>query len=94
MRQLKAVLWWIGRSARRIAVTVVGAVLLLAGAVMVVTPGPGLVVIILGLVVLGTEYAWARRALEKARERAKRTADRIRHRGPRRPATEQEGEPR
>ncbi|HXJ62702.1 MAG TPA: PGPGW domain-containing protein, partial [Actinomycetota bacterium] len=65
-------------------------VLLLAGGVMVVTPGPGLVVIILGLVVLGTEYAWARRALEKARDRAKRTADRIRRRD-RRAGTEHEG---
>ena len=88
MPQLKAVLKWIGRSARRIVVTVVGAVLLLAGAVMIVTPGPGLVVIILGLVVLATEYAWARRALEKAGSRAKRTADRIRRR---KPAAEHEG---
>ena len=88
MRQLTSVLRWIGRSARRIAVTVVGTVLLLAGAVMIVTPGPGLVVIILGLVVLATEYAWARRALEKARDRAKRTADRVRRR---RPTTEREG---
>ena len=93
MRQLKSVLRWIGRSARRIAVTIVGGVLLLAGAVMVVTPGPGLIVIILGLVVLGTEYAWARRALEKARDKAKRTADRVRRRD-RRPTTEQEGDAR
>ena len=90
MGQLKSILRWIGRSARRIAVTVVGGVLLLAGAVMVVTPGPGLIVIILGLVVLATEYAWARRALDKARERAKRTAERIRRRD-RRPSTEHEG---
>jgi hypothetical protein len=41
-------------------------------------------------VVLGTEYAWARRALEKARDRAKRTADRIRRRD-RRAGTEHEG---
>ena len=87
---MKGFLGWIGRSARWIAVTVVGGVLLLAGGVMVVTPGPGLVVIILGLVVLGTEYAWARRALEKARDRAKRTADRIRRRD-RRAGTEHEG---
>jgi hypothetical protein len=40
-------------------------------------------------VVLGTEYAWARRALEKARDKAKRTADRIRRRDRR--VTEHEG---
>jgi hypothetical protein len=39
-------------------------------------------------VVLATEYAWARRALEKARDRAKRTADRVRRP---RPTTEREG---
>jgi uncharacterized protein (TIGR02611 family) len=58
----------------------VGAALLAVGLVMIVTPGPGLVVIILGLLVLGTEYAWARRALEKARDRAKQAAARVRSR--------------
>jgi uncharacterized protein (TIGR02611 family) len=80
MQQALSVLRWIGRGARRIAVTVVGGALLAAGAVMVVTPGPGLAAIVLGLVVLATEYVWARRALERARDRARRTADRIRRR--------------
>ena len=78
MQQLVTVLKWIGRSSRRIAVSLIGAALLTVGLVMLVTPGPGFVAIIAGLLVLGTEYAWARRALEKARDRAKRTAARIR----------------
>jgi uncharacterized protein (TIGR02611 family) len=75
---MKAVLRFILRSGKRIAVTVVGVVLLAGGLVMMVTPGPGLVAIIAGLAVLATEYAWARRALEKARERGKSAAGAVR----------------
>jgi hypothetical protein len=60
-----AVLRFIARSSRRIAVSVVGAVLLVAGLAMLVLPGPGLIVIVLGFAVLGTEYAWAAAALER-----------------------------
>jgi hypothetical protein len=62
-----AVLCFIGRSSRRIAVSVVGAALLLAGLAMLVLPGPGLIVIVLGFAVLGTEYAWAAAALERSK---------------------------
>lgn len=58
------------RSSRRIAVSLVGAALLVAGLAMMVLPGPGLLVIVAGFAVLGTEYAWAAAALE----RTKRTA--------------------
>ena len=64
------ILQFIGRSSKRIAVTVVGAALLAAGLAMMVLPGPGILVIALGFAVLGTEYAWAAAALE----RTKRTA--------------------
>ncbi len=47
--------------ARRIARTLLGGVLLLAGGIMVFLPGPGALVIFLGLGILATEYAWARR---------------------------------
>lgn len=68
----KAVLRFIWRSSRRIAVTVAGAVVVAAGLVMLVLPGPGLVVIVLGLAVLATEYVWAARALEHARTAARK----------------------
>lgn len=57
------------RLARRIAVGVLGGTLLLAGIVMIVTPGPALVVIPLALTILGAEFAWARYWLRKVRER-------------------------
>lgn len=37
---------------------------------MLVLPGPGLVAIAGGLAVLAVEFAWARRLLHRARERA------------------------
>ena len=55
---------FIGRSAKRIAVAVIGGVLVVAGLAMMVLPGPGLLVIALGFAVLATEFAWAHRALE------------------------------
>ena len=42
-----------------------GFTLLLIGVVMVFTPGPGWVVIALGLGLLGAEYVWARRLLNR-----------------------------
>lgn len=53
---------------RRIIIGVVGAVVLLTGIVMLVTPGPAFVVIPAGLAILGLEFAWARYWLRKARE--------------------------
>lgn len=55
--------------ARRIAVTVVGVTLLVIGVVMLITPGPAIVVIPVALAILGIEFAWARRWLRKIRER-------------------------
>jgi uncharacterized protein (TIGR02611 family) len=69
LQPFSAVVRYIGRNGKRIAVTVVGFVVLLAGLVMMVTPGPGIVVILLGLAILATEWAWAERALDRAKER-------------------------
>jgi len=55
--------------ARRIVVTVVGATVLLVGLVMIVTPGPALVLIPAGLAILGLEFAWARIWLRRVREK-------------------------
>ena len=51
------------RLLRRIAVTVAGTVILAVGVVLLVAPGPGLVVIALALAVFAIEYQWARRHL-------------------------------
>jgi uncharacterized protein (TIGR02611 family) len=53
---------------RRIVVAVVGSSVLLLGVIMIVTPGPALLVIPLGLAILAVEFVWARRWLQKLRE--------------------------
>ena len=53
--------------ARRVIVSVVGATVLLIGIALLVLPGPAFIVIPLGLAILATEYAWARRWLKKVR---------------------------
>ena len=61
---------FIGRSSKRIAISVLGAALVLAGLAMFVLPGPGILVVALGFAVLGTEYAWAAAALERTKKLA------------------------
>src|SRR3954469_24708838 len=60
---------------RRIMVTIVGVAILAVGGVMLVAPGPGFLVIALGLFVLGIEYEWARRRLDYVRQRVADLAD-------------------
>jgi tellurite resistance protein TerC len=52
---------------KRVIVSVVGATALLIGIALLVLPGPAFIVIPVGLAILATEYAWARRWLEKSR---------------------------
>ena len=58
----------IKRHTRKIFITIAGWAVLIVGVIMLVTPGPGWVFIILGLGILATEYAWAHRLVEKAKE--------------------------
>ena len=60
------------KAARRVVITVVGATVLLLGFVMIVTPGPAIVVIPAGLAILSIEWAWARSLLRRAREEISR----------------------
>ena len=54
----------------RIAFGVVGALVTLAGVIMLVTPGPAFVLIPIGLAMLSLEFVWAERLLEKSLEQA------------------------
>jgi len=58
------------RIVRRVIVSVVGATVLLIGIALLVLPGPAFIVIPIGLAILATEYAWARRWLKKVRQMA------------------------
>lgn len=66
------------RPARQVLVTVIGGVLILAGAVMLVTPGPGWAAIFLGLAVLATEFERAERIKRTVHERFKEAIEKAR----------------
>ena len=57
---------------KRLVVAVIGITILVIGIAMIVLPGPAIVVIPVGLGILATEFAWARRQLLIAQERIQR----------------------
>lgn len=63
---------------RRAMVAVIGFTVLLIGIVMVVLPGPAVLVIPLGLAILATEFVWAKRLLDRARSTIARNGARKR----------------
>lgn len=54
--------------AKRILKIVFGFTLLAIGIIMIVTPGPGWLVIALALGVLAAEFVWARRLLDRVKQ--------------------------
>lgn len=68
---------WIGRNAKRVLVFLIGVAVLLAGVAMLALPGPGVVVIIVGLVILATEFTWAERALDRTTSTAAGAATKV-----------------
>jgi uncharacterized protein (TIGR02611 family) len=55
------------RQVRRVIVFVIGMTVVLLGVVMIVLPGPAVVVIPAGLAILGLEFKWARRWMRQAK---------------------------
>lgn len=68
------------RIARRIVVGVIGFSVLLLGVVMLITPGPALVVIPVGLGILSLEFAWARHWLRTLRRKIEEQGGELRSR--------------
>lgn len=62
----------------RVAVTAVGALVMVIGLILVPLPGPGWLIVFFGLAILGTEFHWARRLLGWARMAVARVAERWR----------------
>ena len=60
------------RQVKRIAVGVIGGTVLLFGIALIVLPGPAFIVIPAGLAILATEFAWAKRWIDKIREFTRR----------------------
>lgn len=53
--------------ARRCVIALVGGTVLLIGCVMIVLPGPAIIVIPAGLAILSLEFAWAKHWLTKVK---------------------------
>lgn len=62
---------------RRFSKILGGFTLLGLGAVMLVTPGPGWLVIFLGLTLLAAEFVWARRLMNKMKEQGTRLKESV-----------------
>lgn len=71
--ELLASLSWLDRTLlrvglrwlRRIIITVMGLTVLALGIIMMITPGPGMVLAVAGLALLAMEYAWAKYLLRR-----------------------------
>lgn len=60
---------------RWIGVATVGGTLIVVGVILLVLPGPGLVLIALGVAVLATEFAWAETVLTRMKRTGSAAAD-------------------
>ena len=58
------------KQAKRLIKIVIGFTVLLFGLIMLVTPGPGIVTIVLGLAILGTEFVWAKKLMKRFEKEA------------------------
>ena len=60
----------LGRLGRKVVIAIVGGVVTIAGIIMLVTPGPGILTIILGLSLLGREFPTVRKLVSRLRAAA------------------------
>lgn len=63
---------------RWVGVALVGGGLIVVGVVLLVLPGPGLLLIALGIAVLATEFAWAEVVLHRMKKAGSSVVDRAR----------------
>jgi len=62
----------------RIVWALFGFIVVLVGLAMLVTPGPGLLVIAVGLGILALEFAWAERLLERTADKLEQAGETVR----------------
>ncbi|MGH8900008.1 MAG: PGPGW domain-containing protein [Egibacteraceae bacterium] len=62
---------------RRVVVAVVGGTIIAAGVALLFIPGPGLLVLLLGLAILATEFSWARQVRQWVQHEARSITQRL-----------------
>lgn len=60
---------------RKFGITALGGLIVALGVALLVLPGPGALVIVAGLAVLAKEYPWAKRRLDKVRDKVVAAAE-------------------
>jgi uncharacterized protein (TIGR02611 family) len=65
------------QQAKRVVKILIGFTLLALGIVMIATPGPGWLTIMLALGILAAEFVWARRLLDRLKEQGVRIRDTV-----------------
>lgn len=65
--------------AKRFLKILFGFTLLAIGIILIATPGPGALIILIGLGVLAAEFVWARRLLDHLKEQGLRLRDSVFH---------------
>jgi len=65
----------IGRLVWRILIGFIGGLITVLGAIALVGPGPGFLIVLAGLGILATEFAWAARVMVHTRTYAQKAAD-------------------
>lgn len=70
------------RAGRRIVVGVMGLTVVITGVVMIFTPGPGLLVILAGLGILGLEFEFARIWLRHLKDKSREAAGKLKRTPP------------
>lgn len=66
------------REGKRVGVGIVGGIIVIVGIALMPLPGPGMLVVLAGLAVLATQFAWAQDLLDRARHRAREAIGRLR----------------
>ena len=63
------------RQVKRLLVAVIGFTMIAVGLAMVVLPGPAFIFIPAGLAILATEFIWAKKLLQKVKEKLRKNND-------------------
>lgn len=61
----------------RIFIGALGGTITVLGAIALVAPGPGVLILLAGLGILATEFAWASRAVSKTKSIAQTAVDKV-----------------
>jgi uncharacterized protein (TIGR02611 family) len=67
----------IGRLVWRVIIGFVGGLITVLGAIALVGPGPGILIVLAGLGILASEFAWAARVMVHTRSYAQKAADKV-----------------